>query len=113
MACPRLRDGRTSLCQLELLGCWAWVHGSWQFFSPAVVPQVQSLRYSCVSTSRCSPIFLWSLILSTLGSICFFLFLSRRVRGRLRGKLMRLACGWERQTLGVGKPRRLLHHSMW
>ncbi|KAL7802410.1 hypothetical protein V8C44DRAFT_353322 [Trichoderma aethiopicum] len=59
---------RLPLCQLELLGCWAWVH-------------VQSLR--------------------------------RRVRGRLLGKLMRLACGWERQTLGVGKPRRLLHHSMW
>lgn len=33
MAHPRFRDGRTSLCQLERLGCWAWVHGSRQFFS--------------------------------------------------------------------------------
>ncbi|TFB00909.1 Casein kinase I-like protein, partial [Trichoderma ghanense] len=66
MARPRFRDGRTRLCQLECLGC-AGLGGPWFLaITLAVVHQVQSLRYSCVSTSRSSPIFLCSLILFAL-----------------------------------------------
>ncbi|PTB36312.1 hypothetical protein M441DRAFT_73119 [Trichoderma asperellum CBS 433.97] len=57
-----------------------------------MVPEVQSLRYSCVSTNGRSPIFLWSLTsyFQLLGSQFCFLFLGRCIEGQLLGKSMRL-----------------------
>ncbi|KAL7808253.1 hypothetical protein V8C26DRAFT_302246 [Trichoderma gracile] len=84
-----------AFCQLERLGCWAWVHGSRQFLSRRGHPNVQSLRYSCVPTSRCSPIFLLVINIFHFVLDFRFLFLRRRGKGQLLGKSMRWPCGWE------------------
>lgn len=69
--------------------------------SPTVVPQVQSLRYSCVPNEQVLSYL--SLVINIFHSVLDFrfLFLSRRVKRQLLGKSMRVSRGWRGGSLLV------------
>ncbi|KAL7947177.1 hypothetical protein V8C42DRAFT_277830 [Trichoderma barbatum] len=108
MARQRFRDGGTRLLparELRMPGLDSW------FLANILLPcsQAQSLRYSCVSVSGCSPIFPWSLILRIILSTSQLDFLfsilrparRRAASGEVDGIGLQVVGG---QSLGAEKP---------